>query len=199
MLTTETLHQRTLAGACYTCYSGKHAQRQVDGYVLEVVQRGMAQGKGAAGLARMCLEVAVLAEHLSRAGAAVQQLLVVALEDDASALAARTGPEVHDVVGQADHLAVVLNEQDGVARITQAAYGVFHLLNVVVVEARAGFVEDVKHVGERRIDVLGNLAALCLAARQGAHGAFQAQVAQPDFLECREACADCLLDVDGQR
>jgi len=199
VLTAEALHQRALARACHTCHGGKDAHGQVNGDVLEVVQRRVAQGEGLGGLARLCLEVAMLAQHLSRAGAAVQQLLVVALEDDASALAAWTRSQINDVVGQANHLAVVLDEQDGVARITQAAHRVFHLLDVVVMQARAGFVQDVEDVGQRRVDVLGNLAALRLAARQGSHGAVQAQVAQPDFLKRREAGADGLLQVDGQR
>ena len=149
VLTTEALHERTLARASHACHSGKDAHGQVDGDVLEVVERRVAQGEGRGGLSRLCLEVAALAEHLSRAGAAMEQLLVVALEDDASALAARSGSQVDDVVGDADHLAVVLDEQDGVPRIAQASNGMFHLLDVVVVETRAGFVEDVEHVGKR--------------------------------------------------
>ena len=72
-------------------------------------------------------------------------------------------------------------------------------LNVVVVEADTGLVEDVKHVGERRIDVLRNLAALRLAARQRAHGAVQTQIAQANLLESRQTRADGGLQVDGQR
>ena len=94
------------------------------------------------------LEVAVLAEHLSCARAAVQQFLVVAFKDDVAALAAWPGAKVHDVVGNANHLAVVLNEQNRVSRVTQAAHGVLHLLDIMVVQARAGLVQDVEHVGQ---------------------------------------------------
>ena len=97
------------------------------------MQRGVPQREGLRDGARLCLEVAVLTEHLSRAGAAVQQLRIAALEDDASALAAGSGPQVHDVVGKANHLAVVLDKQHGIARIAQAAHAVLHLLDVVVV------------------------------------------------------------------
>ena len=159
----------------------------------------MAQGEGLLHFARLGLEVAALAQHLTRTGAAVQQLLVVALKDDVSALAARSGAQIDDVVGNADHLAVMLDEQHRVARVTQAANRVFHLLDIVVVQTRAGLIQDIEHVGKRRVDVFGNFAALGLTAREGTHAALQAQVAQPDFLECRQAGADGLLDVHCQR
>ena len=129
----------------------------------------------------------------------MQQLLVIALEDDAAALATRSGAQVNDVVGDADHLAVMLDEQHGVARIAQAPHRVLHLLDIVVVETRTGFVKDIEHIGQRRVDVLGDFATLGLAARERTHGALQAQVTQADFLEGRQAGADGLLEVHGQR
>ena len=199
VLTTETLHQRTLARTSHTSHGSEDAHGQVDVDILEVVQGGVAQREGLLYLARLGLEVAVLAEHLSCARATVQQFLIVALKDDVATLAARSGSQVHNVVGNTNHFAMVLNEQYGIARITQAAHRVLHLLDVVVVEARAGLVQDIEHVGERRIDVFGNLATLSLTARQGAHCTFQAEVAQPDFLERCESRTDGLLDVHSQR
>ena len=66
-------------------------------------------------------------------------------------------------------------------------------------EPHAGFVEDVEDIGERGVDVLGNLTALCLATGEGAYGAIEAEVAQSDFLESGEACADGGFHIHRQR
>ena len=118
-----------------------------------------------------------LFHSLARSRAALEQFLVRALEYDVPAIDARAGPHVHDVVGNAYHLAVVLYEQDGVACVAQAPHAVLHQFYVAVMEAYAGLVEYVEHVGERRVDVFGYLTALRFAARESAYGAVEAEVA----------------------
>ena len=68
------------------------------------------------------------------------------------------------MVGDFDHILVMFHEDDGVAMTLEFPYRVLHQQDVVIVKAHAGFVEDVHHIGERRVDVFGDLAALCLAA-----------------------------------
>ena len=77
-------------------------------------------------------------EHL-RGGAA---------EDDVAALAPCQGAEVDDVVGGEHHVAVVLDDDDGVADVAQRLEAAYEALVVALVEADAGLVEDVEDVDE---------------------------------------------------
>ena len=159
----------------------------------------MAQREEGLWQAWLRLETATAAEHFARGGMALEQRFVGAFEHYVTAVGTRARAEIHDVVGHADHLLMVLHEQHRVARIAQPLHGMLHELYVVVVQARAGFVEDVEYVGERRVDVFRNLAPLCLASRQRAHAAVEAEVAQSDFLKRCQAGADGRLQVVGQR
>ena len=145
------------------------------------------------------LETATAAEHFARGGMALEQRFVGAFEHYVAAVGTRARAEIHDVVGHADHLLMVLHEQHRVARIAQPLHGVLHELYVVVVQARAGFVEDVEYVGERRVDVFGNLASLCFTARECTDGAVEAQITETNLLQCSKPGTDCFLQVDSQR
>ena len=58
---------------------------------------------------------------------------------------ARAGPHVDDVIGGADRVLVMLDDQHGVAEIAQAAQRLEQHVVVALVEADAGLVEDVEH------------------------------------------------------
>ena len=79
----------------------------------------------------------------------MKQLLVVAFKDDFAAFHACAWTHVDDVVGDFDHIFVVLHEDDGVSMVFQLLHGLLHEQDVVVVQAHAGLVEDVHHVGKR--------------------------------------------------
>ncbi len=75
-------------------------------------------------------------------------------------------PEVDDVIGDLDHLGLVLDHEHGVALVAQLLQERVHALDVVGVQAGGGLVEDVGDVGEGRADVADHLDALRLTARQ---------------------------------
>ena len=106
-----------------------------------------------------------------------------ALEDHLAAGGAGAGAEVDDVVGDRDHLRLVLDHEDGVALVAQPQQQVVHPLDVVGVQPDRRLVEDVGHVGERRPEVADHLGALRLTARQRAGRPVEAEVAQPDLHE----------------
>jgi hypothetical protein len=106
-----------------------------------------------------------------------------ALEDDLAAGGAGAGAEVHDVVGDRDHRRLVLHHEHRVALVPQPQQQVVHPLDVMRVHADGGLVEDVGDVGERGAEVADHLDALCLAAREGARGAVEREVAKPDLGE----------------
>ena len=103
-----------------------------------------------------------------------------ALVHDLAAVRARAGTHVDDVVGDPDHLRLVLDHQDGVALVAQPLEQPVHLLHVVGVEADRRLVEDVGHVGQAGAEVADHLRPLRLAARQRRRLAIQAQVAEAD-------------------
>ena len=101
---------------------------------------------------------------MSRGRVASQQVVERSLELDPAAVDAGARPQVHDVVGDADHLGMVLHQQHRIAGVAQPAYRALEPFDVARMQADARLVEDVEYVGERGVDVLGNLAALRLAA-----------------------------------
>ena len=77
----------------------------------------------------------------------MQELVVAALKDYLSSPTSWTRSKIHDMVGNGNHFLVMLHEQHSVAGIAQPAHRVFHLLDIVVMEASAGFIEDIEYVG----------------------------------------------------
>ena len=110
-----------------------------------------------------------------------------ALEHDGPAVGPGARAHVDDVVGDPDHLRVVLDDEDRVALVAQALEQRVHPLDVVGVQPDRRLVEDVRDVGQRRPEVADHPRALRLAARERAGRPVEAQVAQPHLDERVEA------------
>ncbi len=76
------------------------------------------------------------------------------------------GPHVDDVVGGADRLLVVLDDDHGVSEVAQALERGQEPGVVALVQADRRLVEDVEHAHQRRADLGGEPDALRLAARE---------------------------------
>ena len=98
--------------------------------------------------------------------------------DDAPAVHAGARPHVDDVIGGADRLLVVLDDEDGVAEIAEAPQRLEEARVVALVEADRRLVEDVEDADERRADLRRQANALRLAARQRRRGAIERQVVE---------------------
>jgi hypothetical protein len=116
-------------------------------------------------------------------GAAGEQSRDVTLVAERAALGPGSGPEVDDVVGDADRLRLVLDDEHRVALVAQLQEQPVHPLDVVRVQADRRLVEDVGDVGEGRPEVPDHLGALRLASRQRAGGTVEGQVAETDLGE----------------
>ncbi len=77
------------------------------------------------------------------------------------------GPEVEDVVGGADGVLVVLDDQDGVAQVAQVPQRGEQALVVPLVQADARLVQDVEHADQPGTDLGGEPDPLGLAAGEG--------------------------------
>ena len=97
-----------------------------------------------------------------------QDRVEVALGHDLASVLARAGPDVDDVVGDADRLLVVLDHEHRVAEVAQPDHRVDEALVVALVEADRRLVEHVEDADESAADLAGEPDALGLAARERA-------------------------------
>ena len=66
-----------------------------------------------------------------------------------------------------DGILIMLDDDHGVAEITQALERLQQAFIVALVQADAGLIQDVKHTGQARADLAGETNALTLATGQG--------------------------------
>ena len=71
-----------------------------------------------------------------------------ALEDHLATLATGTRTDVDDVVGMEHHVAVVLDDNDGIAQVAQLLQRTDEAVVVALVQSDGGLVEDVEHIDE---------------------------------------------------
>ena len=105
--------------------------------------------------------------------------------------------DVHDPVGHADGLLVVLDDDERVADVAQPHERGDELGVVLLVQADGGLVEDVEHAHQAGADLRGQPDALRLAARERGAGAVEGEVVEAHVGEEAEAVADLLVDHAG--
>ena len=89
-------------------------------------------------------------------------------------------PHLDDVIGGADRVFVVLDDDDGVADVAQALERRDHLRVVLRVQADARLVEDVEHAHQAGADLRRQPDALRLAARERAGAAVEVEIVEAD-------------------
>ena len=109
----------------------------------------------------------------------------------------RAGADVEDVVGGADGVLVVLDDDHGVAQVAQAAQGGDEPVVVALVQADAGLVEHVQHARQPRADLRGEADALGLAAGKRAALAVEVEVIQPHLHEEPQTGGNLAHDLGG--
>ena len=114
------------------------------------------------------------------------------LHHDRAAVDARSRAHLHEVIGGADGVLVVLHDDDRVADVAQALERGDHLHVVLRVQADARLVEHVEHPHQPRPDLRGQADPLRLAAGERARAAVEVQVVEPDAQEQLEPAADLL-------
>ena len=162
--------------AGHTGHRGEHAQREGHGHVLEVVFAGAAHGQlaflvhGAAGCGH--LNAAAASHVVAGNGLGVlQQLLKAAGVHDFAAVLAGAGPHIHDPVGFAHGVFVVLNHDKRVAHIAQLSEGFDEAAVIALVQTDGGLVEHVEHADQAGTDLGCEADALRLTAGERTGGA----------------------------
>jgi hypothetical protein len=154
----DVVDQRGLPRPAHAGDGRQHAERELDVDVLQVVgARALDEDVAAVGGApgAGCLNRALAAQVRAgqRAVAVPEQLGGRPLEDHLPAVLAGPGAEVHDVVGGADRLLVVFDDEDGVAEIAEAGERGEQRAVVALVQPDRRLVEDVEHAGQVGADL----------------------------------------------
>ena len=110
---------------------------------------------------------------------------------------AGAGAEVEQVVGGADDVGVVLDDEDGVAEVAQGVEDADELGGVAGVQADGGLVEHVERADQARAERSGELDALRFAAGERGAEAVEREVVEADFVEEVDALADFFEDLAG--
>jgi hypothetical protein len=115
---------------------------------------------------------------------------------DPSAVRAGTGTEIHHVIGLADRILVMLDDDDGIAEIAQIDQRVEQPLVVALMQPDGGLVQNVHDAHQARADLARETDTLGLAARQRVGAAIECEVAQAHIREEAQPVADLLDDLD---
>lgn len=174
------VHQGALAAAAHPGDAHQPAEGDLDVDALEVVAGAVGQGEPAAA------SIAALGGGGDGTSTAqvgpgegvlgIEEIVEGTLGHNVAAMDAGTGADIHQVVGGADRVLVVLHHDQGVAQVPQLGEGGEQAIVVALVQPDAGFVEHVEHAGEAGADLRGQADPLGLPAGEGHGGPIQAQV-----------------------
>ena len=122
----------------------------------------------------------------------LHQAVERAREHDAPALLAGAEAEIDDVIGDLDHVGVVLDDEHRVALVAQLPQDVDQPQVVARVQADRRLVEHVQRADERRAERRRQVDALRLAARQRRRQPIERQVVEADVAQERQPAPDLL-------
>ena len=101
------------------------------------------------------------------------------------------------MVGRLDHLAVVLDQDQGVAQVAEVPQRRQEPRIVARVQADGRLIEDVEHPRQAAADLTREADPLALAPRERRRAAAERQVVEPDVDQKLEAVADLADQVAG--
>src|ERR1017187_8230491 len=108
-----------------------------------------------------------------------RDLFGCALGDDAAAFFSAFGAEIEDPVRVADHVHIVLDDDDGIAEVGQAMENVEQFADVVEMPSGGGFVEQVESLaGLALAEFAGEVDALRFASGERDGGLTEVNVSQ---------------------
>ncbi len=187
--------ERRFAASRHPGDTGESTQRNAELYVLEIVAGSSAQFQ------KMAIAGTTLRRDGNGApavqifrgdGVFFQKSFGLALCHHQAAVFACARPQVNEIVGGHHDVFVVLYHQYRVADVGQFAEGLYELLVVALMQADAGFVEDVGDAGELRADLGSEANALRFAAGEGARRAVECKIIKADVQQKAEAKTDFL-------
>ena len=107
------------------------------------------------------------------------------------------GPELDHVVGGANRVEIVLDDEHRVAAVAQPEQQLEQAVHVARVQSDGRLVEHVERVDEPRAERVGEADALRFAAGERARGAIEREIVEADVAEEADAIPRLLEDVRG--
>ena len=126
-----------------------------------------------------------------------EDLLHGACGEELAAEFSGAGAEVEEVVCGAEDVGVVLDDEDGVAEVSEVLEDADEAVGVAGVESDGGLVEDVEGSDEAGTEGGSELDALGFTAGEGAGEAVEGEVFEADGVEEADALADFFEDGAG--
>ena len=195
-------HEGALAAAADARDAGQAPERDLDVEPVRLCRRAALTVRGGSSTRRARrspvdhrVREGMLQETAGDRGAAAHDGRHRALGHDVAAVDPAAGAEVHDVLGPADGLLVVLHHDDRVALGAQRLQRVQEHEVVARVQADGRLVQDVADAAQVRAELGGQADALRLAAAQGGRRPVQREVGEPHALQEGEAGEDLGDDV----
>ena len=197
------VHERRLAGSADAGHAGQHVQRDADVDVLQVV---LARAEEADLLARAPpprprhRNRQLLAQILRGERARLlHQSFERARKHHAPALLAGAQPQIDDVIGDPDHVGVVLDHDHRVALVAELPQDVDQPLVVARVQADGGLVEHIQRADQRGTERGREVDALRLAAGKRRGQPIEGQIFESHVAQKRQPPPDLLEDLLGDR
>ena len=192
------MHQGRLAGARHPRHRGERVQGDADRHVLEVVltRAGERQHPATASAERRHRDR--LAPGDVARGERVRRLLELglrAVEDDLAAAVAGARPQLDDVIGRGDELAIVLDHHHGVAGLGELPAQVGEPCGITRVQSDGRLVQDVEGADQLRAQLVREVDPLGFAPREGSRLPGEREVAEPDAKEEGELGVELAQDL----
>src|SRR3954453_2955527 len=112
---------------------------------------------------------------------------------------AGTQTQIDDVVGRANRLLVVLDDNHRVAEIAEPCEGREQGAIVALVQANRRLIEHVQHAGEVRADLRGEADTLPFAARQRRGASAKCQIPDADVVQEMQPIANLTQNARGDQ
>ena len=188
--------QGALARSRYAGYDRERTELDLGGNVFEVVGAGARDLKAAAtGLAALIghadhpLAGQIGTRH--RFGAR-HDIGRRSCRDYVSAIHTRTGTHIYYVIGSANRILVVLDDDDGVADIAQALKRLDQAFVVALMKTDRRLIQNIEHAHEARADLRCQTDALGFTTGERRRGAIERQIVEADIDQKTQTLQDFL-------
>src|SRR5262249_25746712 len=205
--TIEFLRQRTIknvvdqsgfAGTGYTTNNRHYSERKRDVQILEIVlARPHDADRGSICLSPLGQHCDLRASRdvsASERFGNTNDFLRRAVRNQLSAVAAGTRTEINHVVGAANGLFIVLNDQNCISKISQLGERFEQAMVVTMVQSDGGLVEHIKNAAQLRSNLRSQPDALAFSAGKRGSRTVERDVAEADGIQKLQAFNDFMND-----
>ena len=149
--------------------------------MLKVVETGSPDRQASRSLPRRLLDGQYLPHCLSCQGIGQKQLRIAARKYNFSSVLSGPRSHVNHMVGNGNHILVMLHHQNRVAFVPELPQQIVHPVNVPGMHSGTWFIKDIGQAGQAAAHVPDQLQALGFAAGKGGRFTVQVKVGKAYF------------------